>query len=401
MGPLIKGRGPAGDVMIVENTTCKANSKMKINLSAPDITEADIDAVVSVMRTPQLSLGPKLTEFEEAFARYVGRKYAVAVNSGTSGLHLCMIAAGIGPGDEVITTPFSFVATTNCVLMVGAKPVFVDINPVTYNIEVDAIAEAITEKTKAVLPVVVFGNPAGMDRVCDLAEERGIICIEDSCEGIGSAVNGRKVGTMGEASTFAFYPNKQMTTGEGGMIVTDNKDFADLCASLRNQGRDANAGWLAHARLGYNYRLSDINCAIGIEQLKRIDSFVAKRAAVAGFYREWLGDDERLILPSDPEDCEISHFVYVARLADSFGQQDRDGILEKLRGQGIGCSNYFTPIHLQPFVAELLGCRPGDYPVTEKIAQRTIALPFYNNLEREQVQVVADALRNALDELAG
>ena len=247
---------------------------MKVNLSGPDVTQAEIDAVVEVMRTPNLSLGPKLGEFETAFADYIGRKYAVAVNSGTSGLHLCMLAYGIGPGDEVITTPFSFIATTNCVLMVGARPVFVDIDSETYNIDVAGIEAKIGPKTKAILPVEVFGNPAGMDKVYELARKHNLICIEDSCEGLGSSVNGQKVGTLGHVSTFAFYPNKQMTTGEGGIILTDDEEVALLCGSLRNQGRDLNAGWLAHARLGYNYRLSDINCALGIVQLSRMEEII-------------------------------------------------------------------------------------------------------------------------------
>lgn len=372
---------------------------MKIGLSAPDITQAEIDAVVAVLQSPNLSLGPKLGEFETAFADYIGRKYAIAVNSGTSALHLCMLALGIGPGDEVITTPFSFIATTNIVLMVGAKPVFVDIDPISYNIDTDRIAEKITGKTKAIVPVEVFGNPHGTDRVYELARKHNLLCVEDSCEALGSVVNGKKVGTLGEASTFAFYPNKQMTTGEGGIILTDNEHVANLCASLRNQGRDVNAGWLAHARLGYNYRLSDINCAIGIEQLKRIDTFITKRRQVVQWYHQFLGDDTRLVLPSEPQGCQISWFVYVVRLNDDYTPEQRDHILTSLREHGIGCNNYFTPIHLQPFIAEQLGCKEGDFPVTERISQRTIALPFYNNLTEQQVETVCAALILALEKI--
>ncbi len=370
---------------------------MKINLSSPDITQAEIDAVVAVLKTPQLSLGPKLPEFEQAIADYVGRKYAVAVNSGTSALHLVMLALGIGPGDEVITTPFSFIATTNCILMVGAKPVFVDIDPKTYNIDINKIVAKITPQTKAILPVEVFGNPANLDKIYQLAQKHNLYCIEDSCEALGSKVNGHMAGTLGDASTFAFYPNKQMTTGEGGIIVTDNKQLADRCCSLRNQGRDADAGWLAHARLGYNFRLSDINCALGIEQLKRIEEFVTKRARVAQWYREILADDPRIILPAEPDDCRMSWFVFVVRLADSFTVSQRDAILQYLRDKGIGCNNYFTPIHLQPFITEQLGTKKGDFPITEAVSQRTIALPFYNNLPRSSVETVCKELKNAID----
>ncbi len=372
---------------------------MKINLSAPDITQADIDAVLAVFQTPQLSFGPRVPEFENALAQYVGRKYGVAVNSGTSALHLCMIAAEIGPGDEVITTPFSFISTTNCILMVGATPVFADIDPDTYNIDFDRIVEKVTPRTKAILPVSVFGNPAGMDHLYDWSCREKLTCIEDSCEALGSTVNGRKVGTLGLASTFAFYPNKQMTTGEGGMLVTDDEDFANHCASLRNQGRDVGAGWLAHARLGYNYRICDINCALGTAQIKRMESFVEKRARVTRNYYELFADDDRVITPSEPEGCRISRFVYVVRLADRFTQADRDRVLDDLRSEGIGCSNYFTPIHLQPFIAERLGCKSGDYPITERVSQRTIALPFHNNLTEEESQTVAVAVKAALDKI--
>ena len=372
---------------------------MRIELSGSDVSQKEIDAVVEVLRSTRLSLGPKLVEFESAFADYVDRRYAVAVNSGTSALHLSMLAMGIGPGDEVITTPFSFIATANCILMVGAKPVFVDIDPVSYNIDVDRIAEKITDKTRAVLPVEVFGNPQGIDRVYQLARRHNLVCIEDSCEGLGSRVNGSKVGTLGNISTFAFYPNKQMTTGEGGMIVTDDEESAHLCASLRNQGRDAGTGWLAHARLGYNYRISDINCALGIVQLQRMDEFIVKRRQVARWYNEMLADDDRVVLPFEPDGCQVSWFVYVVRLHDDFSPQHRDRILNYLREHGFGCNNYFTPIHQQPYIAELLGTIQGDFPVTENVAQRTIALPFYNNLSQKEVETVCAALKMAMTKL--
>ncbi|MHC4332271.1 MAG: DegT/DnrJ/EryC1/StrS family aminotransferase [Planctomycetota bacterium] len=291
---------------------------MQIYLSRPDITEKEIEAVCEVLRTANISLGPKLIEFEEAFAGYIGRRRAVAVNSGTSGLFLCLLALGIGPGDEVITTPFTFIATANTIMMVGAKPVFVDIDPVSLNIDPAKIESAITEKTKAIMPVEVFGNPAGFDRISEIAQKRNLPVIEDSCEALGSALNGKKAGSFGTMSVFAFYPNKQITTGEGGMILTDDDDLADMCVSLRNQGRGKGGGWLDHERLGYNFRLSDINCALGIAQLSRIEEIKAKRKQVAGWYQEMLTGDERLIVPTESEGCDISWFVFVVRLADNY-----------------------------------------------------------------------------------
>lgn len=370
---------------------------MKINLSGPDITEAEITAVTDVLRGRQLSLGPRLTEFEGLFTGRFGRRFAVAVNSGTSALQLCLQAMGVGPGDEVITTPFSFIATSNVILMVGATPVFVDIDPASYNITAEAIARKITPRTKAVIPVEVFGNPAGLDAVYDLALSRKLWCLEDCCEALGSEVNGKKCGTLGHAGTFAFYPNKQITTGEGGIILTDDEHIARTCAALRNQGRDGDGGWLAHQMLGYNYRLSDINCALGIAQMKRLDEILVKRARVAGWYHELLAGDARIILPPDVANGKRSWFVYVIRLADDFPLGRRDQIINRLREQGIGCSNYFTPIHLQPFMVKQFGYKHGDFPITEHIGERTIALPFYNNLSRSEVETVCKALREALD----
>jgi len=370
---------------------------MRIHLSRPDITEKEIDAVCAVLRSPELSLGPKLKEFELAFSRYIGRKQAVAVNSGTSGLFLCMLASEIGPGDEVITTPFTFISSATCIMMAGAKPVFVDIEPVNLNIDPSKIEPRITSRTKAVLPVEVFGNPAGIDRVCQIAQKHNLAVIEDSCEALGSASNGRKVGTFGTMSVFAFYPNKQITTGEGGIILTDDDDLADMCVSLRNQGRGKTSGWLGHERLGYNYRLSDINCALGIVQLSRIDEIKAKRRQVAKWYQEMLADDDRLITPAEPDGCEMSWFVFVVRLTEKFTLQQRNRILEVMRSRDIQVSNYFSPVHLQPFMAERFGYKLGDFPVTESVCSRTIALPFYNNLTKDEVAIVCKTLKEILD----
>jgi perosamine synthetase len=370
---------------------------MQIPLSRPDITEWEIERVVEVLRSPNLSLGPTLRRFEEAFAAHIGRRRAVAVNSGTSGLFLSLLALGIGQGDEVITTPFTFIASATSILMTGARPVFVDIDPASLNIDPGRIEAAITSRTKAVLPVEIFGNPAGFDRVCDIAKRHHLPIVEDSCEALGSTLHGRKAGTFGEMSVFGFYPNKQITTGEGGMIVTDRDDLADLCLSLRNQGRGAGGGWLAHERLGYNYRLSDINCALGLAQLSRIEEIKTRRRQVAAWYREMLAAEDRLIVPNDADGGETSWFVFVVQLAEPCGVEQRDRILQEMDRQGVQVSNYFPPVHLQPFIAAKYGHAPGDFPVAESVSRRTIALPFYNHLTQDEVAVICGVLRGVLD----
>ncbi len=373
---------------------------MRVYLSRPDITEKEIEAVCAVLRSPDLSIGPKVAEFERAFAKYIGRKRAVAVNSGTSALFLCVSALGIGPGDEVITTPFTFIATSNCIMMVGAKPVFVDIDPLTLNIDAAKIESKITKKTKAVIPVEVFGNPASFDKICKIAQKHNLAVIEDSCEALGSELNGRKAGTFGNVSTFAFYPNKQITTGEGGMILTDDDNLADMCMSLRNQGRGKSGSWLGHERLGYNYRLSDINCAVGIVQLSRIDEIKAKRKQVAKWYQEILADDDRLIIPSEPAGCDINWFVFVVRLKERFALAHRDRALAAMKQQGIQVSNYFTPVHLQPFMTDKFAFKQGGFPVTESVCRSTIALPFYNNLTKDEIAIVCKILKETVDKIS-
>lgn len=372
---------------------------MEIPLSRPDITEAEIEAVCEVLRTPDLSLGPKLGEFEQVFADYIGTKYAVAVNSGTSALYLCLLAAGIGPGDEVITPPFTFIATTNSILMTGATPVFADINPDNLNIDPARIEEKITDKTKAVLPVEVFGNPAGFDKICETAKKYNLIVIEDSCEALGSSLNGKMAGTFGKMGTFAFYPNKQITTGEGGMILTDDEESADMCASLRNQGRSRMGVWLAHERLGYNFRISDINCALGIAQLARIEEMKAKRQQVAKWYQEMLAGDERIIAPVEEPGCDVSWFVFVIRLSGQYGIEQRNEVIEQLRGRGIQCKNYFPPVLSQPFMAEKFKFKKGDFSVTDSVCDRVVALPFYNNLAQDEVAAICNELKAVLDKI--
>jgi len=369
---------------------------MRIPLSSPDISQADIDAVVAVLKTPTLSLGPKLPEFEQKLAAYIGCRHAVVLNSGTSALHLSVRALGIGPGDEVITTPFSFVASANFMLFEGACPVFVDIDPTDYNIDVAQIEGAITDQTKAILAVDVFGRPARLDEIEEIARRHDLLLIEDSCEAIGSTYKGRRAGSFGECGHCAFYPNKQMTTGEGGAIVTNNDELAALARSMRNQGRGEGGGWLAHERLGYNYRLSDINCALGISQLARMDRFVAARAAVAERYNRLLADMDEVVTPAPYADGVMSWFVYVIRLADRFGRDRRDALIHGLRERGIGASNYFSPIHLQPFYREMYDYAEGDFPVTEFVSDRTVALPFHNNLSADDQQTVVNAVRDLL-----
>ena len=366
-----------------------------IPLSNPDIVEADRQAVRNVLMTSRLSIGPRAEGFEAAVAGRAGRKHGVAVNSGTSGLHLCVRAMGIGEGDEVITTPFSFVATTNCLLFERARPVFVDIDPESYNLDPAAIEAAVTSRTKALLPVEVFGNTSHFEQYEGIARSRGLTLIEDCCEALGGVSNGRAVGGFGDCGVFAFYPNKQITTGEGGMIVTDDDRLAELCRSMRNQGRDSQA-WLTHARLGFNYRMSEITAALGESQMARLDEMLEKRRRAAGLYRQALGGMEQIHLPPMPEPERASWFVYVIRLRDRFSQADRDAVIAHLRAAGVGSSTYFPPIHLQPYIREMLGTRAGEFPVTERIAARTLALPFFANLTAEQVDRVRGALEEAL-----
>ncbi len=374
---------------------------MEIPLARPDLTEREIEAVVRVLRTPYLSLGPMLQEFERKLSEYAGVKHAVAVNSGTSALHLCVKALGIGEGDEVITTPFSFIASANCILFERARPVFVDIDPQTLNIDVSQIEGEITPRTRAILAVDVFGHPAEWDALNAIAQRHGLALIEDSAEALGAEYKGRKAGSFGDAAVFAFYPNKQITTGEGGAVLTDSDEVARLGRSLRNQGRGegSSAGWLRHERLGYNYRLSDINCALGLAQLERLDELLTQRERVARLYRERLEPLERkglLRRPYVAPHVKVSWFVYVVRLEGSFTREDRDRVLRGLQERGIGCADYFPPIHLQPFYRERFGYRPGDFPVAEAVSERTIALPFHPRLTEAEVDSVVQELEALL-----
>ncbi|NLF30739.1 MAG: DegT/DnrJ/EryC1/StrS family aminotransferase [Planctomycetes bacterium] len=370
-----------------------------IPLSRPDITDAERHAVAGVLRTDRLSMGPHLEAFEQATAALAGRAFGVGVNSGTSGLHLCVKALGLGPGDEVLTTPFSFIATTNCLLYEQATPVFVDIDPDSYNMDPDRLADALTERTRAILLVEIFGNPAHFERYEQFARKHNLLLIEDCCEALGGHLNGRRTGSFGDCGVFAFYPNKQLTTGEGGMVVTDNADLAACARSLRNQGR-GDGGWLTHVRLGYNYRMSELAATIGVAQIGRLDAILRRRRQVASWYHDALADVEEIHLPPMTEPDKASWFVYVVRLADRFDHRDRQAVVDGLTSGGIGCERYFQPIHLQPFIREILGTAPGDFPHCERVSDRTIALPFFTTMRHDQVRCVAERLKAALAALA-
>jgi perosamine synthetase len=371
----------------------------KINLSRPDITGVEIKKVTEVLKTPHISRGPVVKKFEEAFAEYIGTKYAVAVNSGTSALHLIIRSLGIGENDEVITTPFSFIASANCILYEKAKPVFVDIDPSTLNIDVNQIENKITEKTKAILAVDVFGYPASWDKLTQIADKYNLKLIEDSCEALGTAFKNTKTGNFGNAAAFGFYPNKQITTGEGGIITTNDDDIAEKCYQMRNHGRANNGNWLDQEILGYNYRISDINCAMGLAQLQRIKEIINKREKIAELYNNRVSDFPDINIPCSTDDIKRSWFVYVITLKNNYTRYHRDNIIEVMGKRGIECGNYFTPIHLQPFYVKLFNYRSGDFPVTEAISQRTIALPFYNRLKKQEINYIVTNLKDIISKI--
>lgn len=367
--------------------------KREIPLSLPDIGEREREAVLAVLKSHRLSMGPAVVDFERKMAEYTGVKYAVAVNSGTSGLHLVVRSLELGPGDEVITTPFSFVASANCLLFEGVRPVFVDIDPRTLNINCRLIEQKINSKTRCILPVHVFGHPADMGTILSIASQYGLSVIEDACEALGARYNGIPVGSQSDAAVFAFYPNKQITTGEGGVILTNRKDIAGLCRSMRNQGRGEGAGWHEHCRLGYNYRMDEMSAALGCAQLARLPEILGKREKVAQRYAEKLQKIDGITLPYVAPNIQMSWFVYVIRLDPGI---DRDFVMKELTGRGIGCRDYFKPIHLQPFYRREFGYKPGDFPVAEAVAATTLALPFHNNLSGEEIDYVVDVLKEIL-----
>lgn len=367
---------------------------MHIPMSSPDITALEVAAVTDVLHSRRLSLGPHLQAFEDAVAAYTGSRFAIGVNSGTSGLHLAMIAAGIKPGDEVITPSFSFIASANCILYERGTPVFVDVDARTGNIDPRLIAAAITPRTRAIVVVDAFGQPADIDPIMDTARRHGLFVIHDACESLGAEYRGRRV-RPAHATVYAFYPNKQITTGEGGMMTTDDPDWAALFRSLRNQGRDVFNGHLEHNRLGYNYRLDEMSAALGAVQMQRLDDILTRRAQVAAWYDERVAAIPGVFRPQiAASTTRMSWFVYVVRFARSV---DRDRMIAHLQERGIPSRAYFNPIHLQPYYRECFHTGHGDLPVTEMLGATSLALPFSSIMTREQVEYVCFHLKTGVE----
>jgi perosamine synthetase len=365
-----------------------------VPLSSPYLDEREEELVLEVLRSGRLSLGPFVDRFEEAFAEAVGAPYAAAVSSGTAGLHLLCRIAGLGPGDEVITSPYSFAASANCFLYEGATPVFADVDPRTYNLDPDAVAAAVTARTKAVVAVDIFGYPCELDSLRELCGRHGLTLVQDACEALGSEYRGRRVGSHGPSAVFAFYPNKQITTGEGGMVTTHSEEEWRLLRSLRNQGRADAGGWLDHARLGFNYRLDDVHAALGVAQVEKLDRILELRAGVADRYRQLLAGVPGLTLPlPDDEDHVRSWFVYVVELDEGL---DRERVIAALDADGVQTARYLPCIHLQSYVRERFGFEEGLCPVAESLARRTLAIPFHTALAVDAQERVAASLERAL-----
>jgi dTDP-4-amino-4,6-dideoxygalactose transaminase len=399
----------------MSSTPPTQKATLQIPMSSPDLTEAERRAVLEVLNTPTLSMGRRITDFEQSFCKLTGARHAIGVSSGTTGLHLCVRAAGIGPGDLVLTTPFSFVASANVMLYERAIPVFVDVDPQTGNIDPALLAAAAHDLAaggkkaakwlprkgaesrrtlKALLPVDVFGQPAELEPIRGLADDLGLKMIEDACEALGAQYKGRPAGTFGDYAVFAFYPNKQITTGEGGVVITDDDAAAQMMRALRNQGRAPGDTWLQHTYLGYNYRMDEMSAALGAAQMGRLDELIAKRDRVANWYTERLSEIPGVQPPVvEAFTTRMSWFVYVVRLDAKI---DRQALAGRLETRGIPVRPYFLPIHLQPYMVEAFGYREGDFPVTEDLGRRSLALPFSSVMSEEQVEGVCAAIRDEL-----
>ncbi|MGB7537481.1 MAG: DegT/DnrJ/EryC1/StrS family aminotransferase [Anaerolineales bacterium] len=390
-----------------------------IRMSSPDISQAEIDAVLQVLHSADLSMGGQIQAFEQEMARIAGTKFAAGVSSGTAGLHLSVIASGIGEGDLVVTTPFSFVASSNCLLYERAVPIFADVDDQTGNLDwmrVEETVESIfrggkeaerflprsmakqkpgSRSIKGILPANVFYQAADYDQLRDIAHRHQMVIIEDACETVGAQYKGRSAGSLGDIGVMAFYPNKQMTTGEGGVVVTNNEDWIVQIRSLRNQGRKPGGLWLEHDRLGFNYRLDEMSAAFGLAQARRLPELLEKRKRVAAWFEERLRDLELVRLPQiSPFTTKPSWFVYVIRVLPP---ASRDRVIERLAQEKIPSRKYFSPIHLQSFYRERFGYQPGDFPVTERLGDQNLALPFSGVMTEDEVDTVCFALRKALE----
>jgi perosamine synthetase len=366
----------------------------RIPLSRPYLDQRDEELVLEVLRSGRLSLGPMIDRFELLVAERVGAPYAAAVSSGTAGLHLLCRIAGLGPGDEAITSPFSFVASANCFVLEGATPVFADIDARTLNLDPAAVEAAITPRTKAVVAVDIFGRPCELDELRAICERHGLTLIDDACEALGAEYKGAPLGSQGVSAVFAFYPNKQVATGEGGVVTTHSEREWQLLRSVRNQGRSYEGGrWFHHPHLGLNYRWTDVQAALGIAQLEKLDEILELRAAAAARYDELLADvPVTTPLPDDP-DHRRSWFVYVVELPEG---ADRAAVAEELVREGIEVGEYLPCIHLQPYMRERFGFSEGLCPVAEAVSRQTLALPFFPQLERSDQEHVVETLRTAL-----
>jgi dTDP-4-amino-4,6-dideoxygalactose transaminase len=370
-------------------------AQREIPLARPYLGEREEELVLEVLRSGRLSLGPTIDRFEELLAERVGARYAAAVSSGTAALHLLALATGFGPGDEVITSPLTFVASANCFIVTGATPVLADIDPRTLNLDPAAVETAVTERTKGIVAVDIFGYPCDLDELKEIAERRGLTLIDDSAQALGAEYKGRPVGGHGVPAIFGFYPNKQLATGEGGAVVTDSREEYELVVSLRNQGREYGEGaWFHHVRVGLNYRWTDLQAAVGIAQLEKLDEMLDLRRQAAERYGELLSDVEGIELPlRDDLDHRRSWFVYVVAVERG---RDRDVVMERLREGGVQTADYIPSVHLQPYMRDQFGFREGMFPVAEDITSRTLALPFYAGIEPGDQERVAEVLVQAL-----
>ena len=365
-----------------------------VPLSGPYLDEREEELVLEVMRSGRLSLGPTIDRFEELFAAKVGAPYAAAVSSGTAGLHLLCVAAGIEPGDEVITSPYSFAASANCFVYEGGVPVFADVDARTLNMDPAAVEAAVTPRTKAIVAVDIYGYPCELDELRTIADRHGLVLIDDSCEAFGAEYKGAPLGSQGPSAVFAFYPNKQITTGEGGIVTTHSEEEWRLLRSLRNQGRGDEGGWLEHVRLGFNYRIDDVRAAIGIGQLEKLDEILALRSSVAKRYDELLAGLPGVELPcTDDAEHKRSWFVYVIALPDNV---TRERVIASFEREQVGYNRYLPSIHLQPYMRKRFGFREGMCPVSEDASSRTLALPFFTALDRDAQERVAEVLSAAL-----